>query len=207
MRKLLVILFILLFLLGLALAQQTQPAADNASAGAKIPVEFYYNAGNKQSQEIVKQLVEGMRFKDRVEIIYRDVGSNPEDALLVENAVKKLPEEERGYVDLLVLVGELRPVDNPSQFLEKNLFLFGSKHIARTLNQAILYKLGMGVEKPASFSAHKPVVNPFTELDKKLSEMQDNINSRLLQVILLVLFLIILTLYINIERMLRRRKS
>ena len=56
MRKLLVILFVLLFLLGLALAQQTQLVKEDDES--KIPVEFYYNAGNKQSQEIAKQLVE-----------------------------------------------------------------------------------------------------------------------------------------------------
>jgi hypothetical protein len=150
-------------LLNQAFSQQTQPEKD------RIPVEFYYNGKNKQVSEVVKKLAEGMRYKNKVEILYRDVASNPDHAIFVNSLAEKLPQKERTSIDIIAIVGGITPSEKAEDFLNNNIILFKSRHIAVYLNQAILFKLGMGVEKPPNYTETIIPPNPFDSINLKLN--------------------------------------
>jgi hypothetical protein len=136
----------------------------------KVPVEFYYNGKNKRTQEIVKQLTDGMRYADKIELVFKDVSMNPDHAAFVNAQVAKLPVHEQQFVDVMVVIGVLKTVEDMSaeEFLKENTILFGGRHIAVFLNQGILFKMGMGVQKPPNYTVHPVPVNPLDKINNQL---------------------------------------
>jgi predicted ABC-type exoprotein transport system permease subunit len=146
MKKLIISAFIIvIMLIGSVSAQDTQ-----------ISVEIYYNAKNRQSQDTVNVLIEGLRFQDKLDIIHNDVSTNPDYAMLVSGLAQKLPEDLQNLVDVIMIIG-------------KDIELYGSRHIQQYMNQAILYKMGMKVEIPPSFTPLPEQVNPLDSVNIKLN--------------------------------------
>lgn len=172
MKKLLVVLFLTTFVF----AQQTQPnKADKKEVKkSRVPIEFYYNGKNKRTAEVVKQLTSGMRYADKTELILKDVSLNADHAAWVNVQVAKLPLDQQRYIDIVVVVGELLPAD-AKEYFDINTLLFGATHVANFLNQAILFKLGKGVEKPPYYTRIEPPKNPLDAVNKKLDDIINQI--------------------------------
>ena len=170
MKKLLFILILTSFVFG----QQTQPANKDKKE-PKLPVEFYFNGKNEKTKTAIEQLTKGMRYQDKIELILKDVSLNPDHAAFVNAQVAKLPLDQQRYIDIVVIVGNLIPLvegEKQEKFFEKNTMLFGGVHIANYLNQAILYKLGMGVEKPPYYTKVVVPPNPIDELKKSMADIE-----------------------------------
>jgi len=148
MKNLVIIaIIIVMSLISQSYAQETEQ---------KISVEIYYNAKSKQVQDIVAQLIDGLRFKDKLNIIHYDVSSSPDYAMLVNGMVKGLPENLQSLIDVIMVI-------------DKDIELYGSRHIQQFMNQAILNKMGMKVDKPASYTPLPVQVNPLDEVNLKLN--------------------------------------
>ena len=146
MKKLVITALIVVIMLTSVQAQETD----------KVDVVLYFNAKSKQVQDVVATLEEGMRYKDKITVTYKDVSDNPDTAMWVNAMVKKLPENLRGLVDVIMVVGD-------------DIELYGSRHIQQYMNQAILNKLGMKVEIPPIYTPIPVKVNPLDEINIKLN--------------------------------------